>query len=177
MALPEPFFFLLINFYPLPASMVKALMRELTLGWLWFPSKQCCITGSWVIEHYWLQGLGVTIIRPHIRWQQTEAAKTAYFHHTHTDILSPTCSMIASLSTVFASTWFCSPYLARCQYRQLFAPLGAWGSIDIQLKPTALSGVRGVTHELCMHWRHGAELHQCHHNWNNWKDNTRWVNN
>lgn len=32
---------------------VKSLMGDLTLGWLWFPSKQCCGCGSWVIEHYW----------------------------------------------------------------------------------------------------------------------------
>lgn len=157
-------------------------MRELTLGWLRFPGKQCCVCGSWVIEHYWFKGLRATIMRPHIGWQQTLAVKTAYFWvtHTHTytqEILSPTSSMIASLSTVFGSSWFCSPYLACCQYRQPSSPLGAWGGIDIQLKPTALSGVQGVAHELCMPWRQGAEQHQCHHNWNNWKDNTRWVNN
>lgn len=135
--------------------------------------------GSWAIEHYWFSGLGVTIMRSHIRRQQTQAVKTAHFSmtHTHTEILFTYRTLIASLSSVFGSTCLCSPYLPYCQYRQPSAPLGAWGGIDIQLKPTALSGVQGVAHELCMSWRQGAEQHQCHHNWNNWKDNARWVNN
>lgn len=53
--------FLLIEFYlfPLPLdpssmeALVKSPMRELTLGRLWFPSKQRRASGSWVIEHYW----------------------------------------------------------------------------------------------------------------------------
>lgn len=58
--------FLLMDFSPFPRclyytveeTVVKSLTRDLTLAWLWFPSKQCCVCASWVIEHYWFPGLG-----------------------------------------------------------------------------------------------------------------------
>lgn len=93
--------------------------------------------------------------------------------HTHINYFRPPCCDSIAIRCLLQHP----PYLPCCRYRQPFAPLGAWGGIDIQLKPTALSGVQGVAHELCMSWRQGAEQHQCHHNWNNWEDNARWVNN